>query len=96
MALIGGLYAGNAVIPNAGAGRWIVIASIYFFCIVQVITWSISIKVWAAEIQPQHTRAYFLFGGCTAIATVVSFFYMAETKGKSLAEIERKYSDCEP
>ncbi|KAJ5960214.1 MFS transporter [Penicillium vulpinum] len=65
-----------------------------------------SIKVWAPEIQPQHTRAqatslayapigvpsaYFLFGGCTAVATVVSFFYMVETKGKSLAEIERAF-----
>lgn len=57
MALIGGLYAGHAVIPNAGAGRWIVIVSIYLFCIVQATTWSISIKVWAPEIQPQHTRA---------------------------------------
>lgn len=57
MALIGGLYAGSAVIPNAGAGRWIVIVSIYLFCIVQATTWSISIKVWAPEIQPQHTRA---------------------------------------
>ncbi|GAM34228.1 hypothetical protein TCE0_015f01672 [Talaromyces pinophilus] len=123
MALIGGLYAGHAVIPNAGPGRWVVIVSIYLFCIVQATTWSISIKVWAPEIQPQHTRAqaislaygfnwvcnffvafispillaksapsaYFLFGGCTAIATVVSFFYMVETKGQSLAEIERVF-----
>ncbi|KAJ5761141.1 hypothetical protein N7520_008297 [Penicillium odoratum] len=35
--------------------------------------------------------AYLLFGGCTAAATIVSFFYMVETKGKTLAEIERAF-----
>ena len=35
------------------------------------------------------SSAYFLFGGCTAIATTVSFCYMIETKGKSFPEIER-------
>ncbi|KAJ5263146.1 hypothetical protein N7478_010751 [Penicillium angulare] len=123
MILIGSLYAGRAVFPTHGAGRWVVIVSIYLYCIVQATTWGISIKVWAPEIQPQHTRAqaislgyganwvcnffvaficpilldksvpsaYFLFGGCTAAATIVSFFYMVETKGKSLAEIERAF-----
>ncbi|KAI1180330.1 general substrate transporter [Nemania sp. FL0916] len=123
MILIGGLYAGKAVHSAQGAGRWIVIVTIYIYCIVQATTWGISIKVWAPEIQPQHTRAqatslaygcnwvcnffvaliapilldksasaaYFLFGGSTALATVVSFFYMVETKGKSLDEIERAF-----
>lgn len=57
MILMGGLYAGNAVLANRGAGRWVVIVSIYLYCIVQATTWGISIKVWAPEIQPQHTRA---------------------------------------
>ncbi|KAJ5094843.1 hypothetical protein N7456_010704 [Penicillium angulare] len=102
MILMGGLYAGDAVLPDRGAGRWVVIVSIYLYCIVQATTWGISIKVWAPEIQPQHTRAqaislaygsnwvcnffvafvcpilleksapsaYFLFGGCTAVATI--------------------------
>jgi MFS family permease len=35
--------------------------------------------------------AYFLFGGCTALATIVSFLYMVETKGRSLDEIERAF-----
>ena len=80
-----------------------------------------SIKVYAPEIQPQHTRAkatalahgfnwicnwfvaficpilldksssavYFLFGGCCALNTVVCFFFMIETKGRGLDEIER-------
>ncbi|KAJ5773028.1 hypothetical protein N7457_007924 [Penicillium paradoxum] len=123
MILIGSLYAGHAVFSTQGAGRWVVIVSIYLYCMVQATTWGISIKVWAPEIQPQHTRAqatslayganwvcnffvafvcpilldksvpsaYFLFGGCTAVATIVSFFYMVETKGKSLAEIERAF-----
>jgi hypothetical protein len=37
--------------------------------------------------------AYFLFGGCTALATIVSFFYMVETRGKSLAEIEAAFNN---
>ncbi|KAJ5163397.1 uncharacterized protein N7500_005227 [Penicillium coprophilum] len=126
--LIGSLYAGNAVLPTGGAGRWVVIVSIYLYCMVQAMTWGIGIKVWAPEIQPQHTRAqatslayganwvcnffvafvcpilldksvpsaYFLFGGCTAVATVVSFFYMVETKGKSLAEIEQAFKSRIP
>ncbi|KAI1361278.1 general substrate transporter [Xylaria arbuscula] len=123
MVLIGGLYAGHAVHPSQGAARWVVIVTIYIYCVVQATTWGISIKVWAPEIQPQHTRAratslaygfnwvcnffvalispilldksssaaYFLFGGSTALATVVSFLYMVETKGKSLDEIERAF-----
>ncbi|OQE46971.1 hypothetical protein PENCOP_c001G02019 [Penicillium coprophilum] len=126
--LIGSLYAGNAVLPTKGIGRWVVIVSIYLYCMVQAMTWGIGIKVWAPEIQPQHTRAqatslayganwvcnffvafvcpilldksvpsaYFLFGGCTAVATVVSFFYMVETKGKTLAEIEQAFKSRIP
>ncbi|RYP74927.1 hypothetical protein DL771_002711 [Monosporascus sp. 5C6A] len=121
--LVGSLYAANAVHANHGAGRWIVIVTIYLFCIIQSATWGISIKVWAPEIQPPRTRAqatnlayvfnwvcnffvafvcpillernvpsvYFMFGGCTIAATVVSFFYMIETKGKSFSEIERAF-----
>lgn len=35
--------------------------------------------------------AYFLFGGCCALTTIVCFFFMVETKGKSLDEIERAF-----
>jgi hypothetical protein len=55
--LIGSLYAGHAVLPTSDAGRWVVVVSIYLYRIVQATTWGISIKVWAPEIQPQHTRA---------------------------------------
>lgn len=57
MFLIGGLYAGNAVHANTGAGRWIVIVSIYLFAVIYSSTWGVAIKVYSAEIQPQHTRA---------------------------------------
>ncbi|KAI1323175.1 general substrate transporter [Xylariaceae sp. FL0255] len=125
MLLIGGLYAGHAVHPTSGAGRWVVIVTIYIYCVVQATTWAISIKVWAPEIQPQRdgscpvtgcnwvcnffvalicpillaksaSGAYFLFGGSTALATIVSFFYMIETKGKSLAEIEQAFKKRVP
>ncbi|KAJ5595665.1 hypothetical protein N7450_002123 [Penicillium hetheringtonii] len=57
MFLIGGLYAGNAVHGTTGAGRWVVIVSIYIFAVIYSITWAISVKVYSAEIQPQRTRA---------------------------------------
>lgn len=55
--LIGSLYASREVFPTHGVGRWVVIVCIYLYCIVQATTWAISIKIWAPEIQPQHTRA---------------------------------------
>lgn len=57
MFLIGGLYAGNAVHGTFGAGRWVVIVSIYIFAVIYCISWAIGIKIYAAEIQPQRTRA---------------------------------------
>ncbi|KAI1998255.1 hypothetical protein LOZ53_000040 [Ophidiomyces ophidiicola] len=36
--------------------------------------------------------AYFLFGACCALTTLVCFFFMIETKGKSLDEIERAFN----
>ncbi|KAL9107076.1 MAG: hypothetical protein Q9187_008476, partial [Circinaria calcarea] len=57
MLLIGGLYAGNAVHGTFGAGRWVVIVSIYVFAVVYCVSWAVGIKIYAAEIQPQRTRA---------------------------------------
>jgi hypothetical protein len=57
MFLIGGLYAGNAVHGDYGAGRWVVIVSIYIFAVIYCISWAVGFKVYAAEIQPQRTRA---------------------------------------
>ncbi|KAI1823684.1 general substrate transporter [Xylaria intraflava] len=128
MILIGSLYASNSVHPTYGAARWVVIVAVYIYCIIQATTWAVGIKVWAPEIQPQHTRAqatniaygsnwvcnffvafvapilldksasavYFLFGGFTTVATIVTFFYMVETKGRSLDEIEQAFQKRVP
>lgn len=57
MFLIGGLYAGNQVHGDFGAGRWVVIVSIYIFAVIYCVSWAVGIKIYAAEIQPQQTRA---------------------------------------
>ena len=57
MFLIGALYAAKAVHANFGAGRWAVIVSIYVFAVIYCISWAVGIKIYAAEIQPQRTRA---------------------------------------
>lgn len=57
MFLIGSLYAANAVHKNSGTGRWVVIVAIYVFALMHSISWAVGIKVYAAEIQPQRTRA---------------------------------------
>jgi len=123
MFLIGGLYAAKAVHMDYGAGRWIVIVTIYIYVIIYCISWGIHIKVYAAEIQPKRTRAtavgmayvsysisnftvalitpvmlartvfgaYFLFGACLAVTSVIGFLFMPETRGKSLDEIEEAF-----
>lgn len=57
MFLIGSLYAGNAVHGTYGAGRWVVIVAIYVFAVIFSLSWAIGIRIYAAEIQPQRTRA---------------------------------------
>ncbi|KAI0010046.1 general substrate transporter [Xylariaceae sp. FL0662B] len=57
MFLIGGLYAGNAVHADSGAGRWVVIVAVYIFAVIYSVSWAVGIKVYVAEIQPQEARA---------------------------------------
>lgn len=57
MFLIGSLYASSSVHETHGAGRWIVIASIYLFAVVFCTTWAMGIKTWVAESQPQRSRS---------------------------------------
>ncbi|KAF2462449.1 putative transporter [Lineolata rhizophorae] len=57
MFLIGGLYAGKAVHAAYGAGRWVVIVSIYVYTVIFSLSWAIGIRIYSAEIQPQRTRA---------------------------------------
>lgn len=57
MFIMGALYAGNAVHASTGAARWVVIVSIYIFAVIFSLSWAVGIKIYAAEIQPQRTRA---------------------------------------
>ncbi|KAJ5642959.1 MFS sugar transporter [Penicillium longicatenatum] len=57
MFVIGSLYAGNAVHTSTGAGRWVVIVFIYVFAVVYSMTWAVSVKIFAAEVNPQKCRA---------------------------------------
>lgn len=57
MFLIGALYASGTVHGSVGAGRWVVIVTIYIFAVIYSLTWGVGIKIYAAEIQPQRTRA---------------------------------------
>ncbi|EZF33177.1 high-affinity glucose transporter [Trichophyton mentagrophytes] len=120
MFIIGGLYAGDAV-HSYGAGRWVVVISIYLYTVIFSISWAVAVKIYAAEIQPQRTRAsatslahgsnwitnflvalvtptllantsygaYFLFGSCTFATAIVCWFFMPETRGRTLAEIQQ-------
>ncbi|KAL8918198.1 MAG: hypothetical protein Q9208_007474 [Pyrenodesmia sp. 3 TL-2023] len=45
MFLIGGLYAGDAVHRNSGAGRWVVIVSIYVYAAIFCVSWAVGYKV---------------------------------------------------
>ncbi|KAJ9298538.1 hypothetical protein DTO271G3_3505 [Paecilomyces variotii] len=57
MIVIGSLYASNSVHPDSGAGRWVVIISIYLYTIFFGISWGVTIKIYATEVQPARTRA---------------------------------------
>lgn len=57
MFLMGSLYASSSVHAGTGAGRWVVIVCIYLFAVIYCVSWAVGIKVYAAEIQPQRTRA---------------------------------------
>lgn len=57
MFLIGGLYAGSTVHDKYGAGRWIVIISIYLYAAIYSISWAVGMRVYVAESQLQRTRA---------------------------------------
>lgn len=57
MFLLGSLYAADAVHAGRGAGRWVVLVSIYVFAVLYCISWAVGIKVYAAEIQRPATRA---------------------------------------
>jgi hypothetical protein len=57
MLLMGTLYALNSVHADHGAGRWVVIITIYIFAVAYSVSWAIGLKLCASEIQPIKTRA---------------------------------------
>ncbi|KAJ2991739.1 hypothetical protein NUW58_g2408 [Xylaria curta] len=68
MFLIGSLYAAGAVRPDSLA-RWVVIVSVFAFGLTYCVTWGIVGKIYASEIQPDHTRA-----AATCVAQGLGFF----------------------
>lgn len=56
MLLVGSLYASDSV-HNYGSGRWVVVVSIFAFALAYTVTWAITGKLVACEIQPANTRA---------------------------------------
>lgn len=57
MFLIGSLYAADAVHSNHGAGRWIVIITIYLYAISFNASWAVIFRVYISEMQPSDMRA---------------------------------------
>ncbi|KAK1724136.1 sugar transport protein [Colletotrichum acutatum] len=57
MFLMGSMYASNQVRSDEGAGRWVVIISIYLFAIFFNGTWAICIKAFLVESLPRETRS---------------------------------------
>ncbi|KAI0805854.1 general substrate transporter [Xylaria sp. FL0064] len=68
MFLIGSLYAAGVVHPT-GIARWVVIVSVFAFGLTYCVSWGIVGKIYASEIQPDHTRA-----AATCFAQGLGFF----------------------
>lgn len=57
MLTMGSMYAAGLVHPTYGAGRWVVIISIYLFAIVFNGTWALSFRTFLVESLPRKTRS---------------------------------------
>lgn len=57
MLIMGTMYAADLVHSNHGAGRWVVIISIYLFAIVFNGTWALSFRTYLVESLPRKTRS---------------------------------------
>ncbi|GJC78939.1 high-affinity glucose transporter [Colletotrichum liriopes] len=57
MLLMGSLYAAGEVHADSGAGKWVVIVSIYLFAIVYSCTWAIGFRTFMVESLPRKTRS---------------------------------------
>ncbi|WYZ45078.1 hypothetical protein EsH8_VIII_000394 [Colletotrichum jinshuiense] len=57
MFLMGSIFAAGEVRPDSGAGKWVVIVSIYLFAIVYSGTWAIGFRTFLVESLPRKTRS---------------------------------------
>ncbi|KAK1472264.1 hypothetical protein CABS01_04907 [Colletotrichum abscissum] len=57
MLLMGSLFAAGEVHAETGAGKWVVIVSIYLFAIVYSVTWAIGFRTFMVESLPSRTRS---------------------------------------
>lgn len=57
MLLMGTMYAADLVHADHGAGRWVVIVSIYLFAIVYNGTWALAFRTYLVESLPRKTRS---------------------------------------
>lgn len=57
MLVMGSMYAAGEVHADSGAGRWVVIVSIYLFAIVFSATWAIGLRTFLVESLPRKTRS---------------------------------------
>lgn len=57
MLVMGTMYAASLVHPSYGAGRWVVIISIYLFAIVYNGTWALAFRTFLVESLPRKTRS---------------------------------------
>lgn len=57
MLVMGTMYAADLVHASHGAGRWVVIVSIYLFAIVYAGTWALSFRTFLVESLPRRTRS---------------------------------------
>ncbi|KAK0377180.1 hypothetical protein CLIM01_05434 [Colletotrichum limetticola] len=57
MLLMGSLFVAGEVHAETGAGKWVVIVSIYLFAIVYSVTWAIGFRTFMVESLPSRTRS---------------------------------------
>ncbi|KAH8649320.1 sugar transport protein [Xylariales sp. PMI_506] len=57
MLIMGSMYAAGQVHADSGAGRWVVIVSIYLFALVFNATWALGIRAFSIENLPRKTRS---------------------------------------
>lgn len=57
MLLMGSLYAADKVHADRGAGKWVVIVSIYLFAMAFNATWAIGFRIFLLESLPRKTRS---------------------------------------